>query len=222
MDYQVSGWLSVIWGAILVSMGAFFVSGGWILISKSESIREWMKKYLRIDITRIKVIFMVGLVTGGSVLVGVGGTKTTLGWKQLDNASRKKALIVGLAREWMINEIYRHLPPLSFDPNNPNLGVANDRYTPFKTSVSNSVLTSNLFDLRNKDEQELCWETVVYEDSATSCNEWFTFLDWEITRKGTTGERRKELYQHTVSGSLYVGFKESHERIGKLLKERYS
>ncbi|MGA1980792.1 MAG: hypothetical protein ABSG99_09600 [Sedimentisphaerales bacterium] len=224
MDYQISGWHSVIWGAILVSIGAFFVSGGWALISKSELVSKWVKKFLRIDVSRIIVIFIVALlfITSGSVLVGVGGTKTTLGWKQLDNASQKKALLIALAREWLVNELCQGIPALSFDPNDPNLGVVINMYTPFKTSASNLVMTSNLFDLGNKDDLELCLKTMLYELSITSCNELFTLLDWDMTREGTTDGRRKELYQQTVRGTYYEGFKESHEEIGKLLKEKYT
>jgi hypothetical protein len=216
MDYQVSGWHSVIWGAILVSLGAFFVSGGWTLISKSESVSKWVKKFLRIIVALL-------FITSGSVLVGLGGTKTTLGWKQLDNASQKKTLLTALAREWLANGLCQDVLSSYCDSNDPNLGEEPAMLPHFNTLSYNSILTSNLFDLRNKDDLELCLRTMLCELTATSCNEWFTFIDWELTRQGTTKERRKELYQqHVAKGYVFRQFKESHEEIGKLLKEKYS
>jgi len=229
MDYLTSGNACLKEGAFFIALGAFLTSLGWFLLAKYGDINRLLSKVKFFRKTVVHIIVVIMLLTGifafiiiGIIKVGKGGTLTTKGWRQLDNASQKKALIVGLAREWLVNELYQSFPSLSFDPNDPNWGVVISIYNSFKTSASNSILRSNLFDLRNKDEQELCLETMLYELNATSCNEWFTFLNWEVTRKGTTGEHRKEVYQQTIRNSLYEGFKESHGKIGMLLKKRYN
>jgi len=157
------------------------------------------------------------------IAIAVGGLLTTKGWNEWGNYSQKKTLLTALAREWLVNETYQHLKPLSFDPNDPNFGKKTFMYYPFKTFTFNSVMASNLFDLRDKDELELCSKIMLYEMHATICNEWFTLLNWQLTRKSTTKERRKLLYQGMVGSPLYSSqFKESHREIEMLLKTRYN
>jgi hypothetical protein len=163
---------------------------------------------------RRAIIFVITLT--------VGGLLTTLGWNKWGDYSQKKALIRSLASEWLVNELYQHIKPLSFDPNDPNLGEKRIIYLPFKTFASNSVLTSHLFDLQDKDERELCRTACLYEINATTCNIMFTLLDWDLTRIGAAKERRKEVYQQVVRyDSPYRKFKESHEKLRKILEEKY-
>jgi hypothetical protein len=219
MDYQVSGWHSVIWGAILVSIGAFFVSGGWTLISKSESVSKWVKKFLRIIVALL-------FITSGSVLVGVGGTKTTLGWKQLDNASQKKALIIGLAREWRLNEsYYKTCLSLSFDANAPNLGKEHFMYPQFRTSAQDSILTSALFDPTNKKDKELFWTVIGYEECITNFN---TLLAWANEQcakfpEDVGQQKRKEVYLVIRDKApLHMNFKIHHKMLSNILEQEYS
>jgi hypothetical protein len=170
---------------------------------------DWKKgKILR------PIVFVIAIVCGGLL--------TTKGWNALRDYSQKKAIITSLAREWIENEIYQHVEPLFFEPNDPNLGEKGFTYIPFKTFASNSIMTSNLFNLQDKDERELCQKAMFYEITATNCNIMFTLFDWDITRLATTKERRKEVYKLVVVSSQYRFFKELHNNIEVLLKKRYN
>jgi len=219
MDYQVSGWHSVIWGAILVSIGAFLVSGGWTLISKSKSVSKWAKKFLRIIVAPL-------LITSGSVLVGVGGTKTTLGWKQLDNASQKKALIIGLAREWLLNELYYTsiFGPTSLDTNDPNFGKEHFMYRQFRTSAQDRILTSSLFELRNHEDNKLFNTVTGYEDSIKNFNA--QLAQWNEACSKFSGndkrQKRKEVYLALRDKApLHIHFKRFHKELLELLEKEY-
>lgn len=229
MDCLTSGNSCINEGISLVAWGAFLVSLGWLLVGKYRAIDRGLSRvrfFRKIFIQEILEILIFAGICASIIIglknIGKGSILTTKGWNLLNNYEQKKALIRALAREWLVNELYQHIEPLSFDPNDPNLGEKRIIYLPFKTFASNSVLTSHLFDLQDKDERELCRTTCLYEINATTCNIMFTLLDWDLTREGTAKERRKEVYQQVVRYNRpYREFKESHEKLRKILKEKY-
>jgi hypothetical protein len=156
------------------------------------------------------------------IAIAVGGLLTTKGWNEWGGYSQKKTLLTSLAREWLVNEILQHNKPLSFDPNDPDLGEEFYMSWNFENFASDSILTSSLFSLRDKDDLTLCFESMFYEITATSWNKWFTFLDDELTRKVTSKERTKEIYQQMVGSPVYKQFKEHHEKIRTLLVNKYN
>jgi hypothetical protein len=190
---------------------SYIILGTLALVIGSVALTEEWKTGKRVG----AVIFVIA--------IAVGGLLTTKGWNEWGDYSQKKALTVGLAREWMVNELYQHKKPLDLDPNDPNAGDVHYSYPRFKTFALNSVLTSNLFDLRHKDDRELNEIAINYESFATSCNTMFNLLDSELTHNGTTKEHRKEQYSAVINYSpLYSNFKRWHEAMGKVLKEKYS
>jgi hypothetical protein len=208
-------------------MGAFFVSGGWTLISGRKSIHEWVKKTLRIDVNFIIVTTIVGLlsVAVGLVLVGFGGTLTTFGWNQLDNASKKNALIVSLAREWLLNELYTIRPPMSFDANDPKLGKEHFMYPQFRTSAQDRILTSELFDLRSREDKELLVAVVCYEQIIKDFNTQLAWVNEECARfpENVVQQERKEVYLRIRDKApLHIHFKRFHKELLKLLEKEYS
>ena len=89
---------------------------------------------------------------------------------------QKKALIVGLAREWLLNDLYTHYAPMSFDANDPNLGKEHFMYPQFRTSAQDLILTSELFDMNDREDKDLLVAVVRYENSIKNFN---TLLAWE-------------------------------------------
>jgi hypothetical protein len=213
--YFLLGILAIASIPISIVVGKFFMPPRWLylilgvlaFIVGSVAQREKGK--------RIRAIVFV-------IAIAVGGVLTTKGWNEWGSYSQKKTLLTSLARQWLVNEITQHIEPLSIDLNDPNLGEKYMRYIPFKTSAFNSVMTSNLFNLQDKDERELCSETMLYEITANNCNTTFTLLDWDLSRERVTKERRKAIYQGVVKSNFYRAFKESHNSMEVLLKKRYN
>jgi len=213
----MNGWLSVIVGAILVAIGALVVSAGLALISECKSFRELVKKCLRADV--LVLLFV------GSALVGVGGTLTTLGWNQLDTASQKKALIVGLAREWLLNELDTLKPPMSFDANDPKLGKEHFMYPQFRTSAQDRILTSELSDLTNRKDNELLSLVIKYEQVIKDFNAQLAWVNEGCVRfpENVKQEKRKEVYLGIRDKApLHIHFKRFHKELLKLLEKEYS
>jgi hypothetical protein len=217
MSYQFSGWLNAILGIILVSLGAFLVSGGWALISERKSIRELIKKCFRADV--------LGLLFIGSILIGIGSTLTTFGWNQLNSASQKKALIVALAREWLLNEFDTLGEPMTFDANDPNLGIQHFMYPHFRTSAQDHILTSELFDLRDRRDNKLLLAVILYKDMIVSFN---TLLDLENEQclrfpENVKQQKRKDVYLAIRDiNALHIHFKRYHKELLYLLEKDYN
>jgi hypothetical protein len=213
----MNGWLSVILGTISVATGALVVSGGLALIGECKSFWELMKKCLR-----AKVIVLLLLV--GSALVGLGGTLTTLGWNKLDNASQKRALIVGLAREWMLNELDTLGPPMSFDPNDPKLGKEHFMYPQFRTSAQDSILTSALFYMTNRKDNELLLAVTHYAHIIRSFNTQLAWVNEKCVNlpEDVKQQKRKEMYLLIRDKApLHIHFKRFHEELKNLLHKEY-
>jgi hypothetical protein len=217
MKTKTRYFLLCIW-IISISIGIAFLPSRWLyilygvlvlVIGSVVQTEEWKTR------KRIRAVVFTVAIVGGGLL-------TTLGWNEWGNYSQKKALLTALAREWTVNELYQNVKPLSFDPNDPNLGEKHSAYRPFKTFTSNSILNSNLFNIRDKDERELCIEIMFYEMSASTCNELFVTLNKECTMNTSTKEQRMWVYQRLVRSPLYEDFKKSHVKIGMLLKKRYN
>jgi hypothetical protein len=209
----------------LIAYGAFLTSFGWFLLAKNKEANKWLKKYIGFmpDIVRdvIIAIILCFLFIAGPHAIGKGGKLTTEGWNLLENHKQKRALIVALAREWILNESCTLLPPMSFDANDPNLGKEHMMYPQFRTSAQDRILTSALFDLTN----QLLLTVVVYEYHITNFN---TLLAWtnEYCLKlpeNIKQQERKVVYIGIRDRSpLNMHFKDSHKELLKLLKKEYS
>jgi hypothetical protein len=159
------------------------------------------------------------------IAITVGGLLTTKGWNELEQYSQKKALIVGLAREWLLNELYTHGEPMSFDANDPNLGKEHMMYPQFKTSAQDRILTSSLFDLSNRRDNELLIAIIKYEDTINKFN---TLLVWSNDdcvkfSESVKQQKRKEVYLAVRDKApLHIHFKRFHKELLELLEKEYS
>jgi hypothetical protein len=110
----------------------------------------------------------------------------------------------------------------NFDPNDPNLGKQRDIFLLFETSATYSVVTSHFFDLRDKDDLELCRTAFAYELTATYCNTIFTGLNWDIPRKLMTEQRLKEMRQKIIYTEPFRELKTLHQEMRNILKKKYN
>ncbi len=159
------------------------------------------------------------------VAIAVGGLLTTKGWNELACYSQKKALIVGLAREWLINEANMNKAPMSFDANDPNIGKEHLMYPQFRTSAQDHILTSALFDLRNREDNELLSVIIAYEGMIKDLNVLLT-LENEFCMKvseDSKQQRRKNTYIAVRDRMpLTKNFKKLHKDLLKILLKEYS
>ncbi len=158
------------------------------------------------------------------IAIAVGGLLTTKGWNELEYYSQKKALIVSLAREWILNEAYYTLM-MSLDVNDPNFGKQHLMYPQFRTFAQNNILTSPLFDLRNTKDKKLILATIDYEEAIKYFN---MLLSWENEDcfhfpENAKQQGRKNIYftirEYTP---LRIHFKEYHSELYKLLQNEYN
>ena len=222
MDYEAVGNSCIIWGTFYVSVGAILVSGGWFLLATYKQANEWLKKrrWLKTSVRRLIVVVAVViiLIGAGSWMVGKGGTKTTKGWNQLNNHETKEALIAAVALEWVRNEMYMYVRPLSFDPNDETIGQKHYGFPEFKTAAINQVLTSNLFDPSNPQDYKLWASIVDYERSARHCNVMFLKLDEKLVWGPVSAEARKGVYDSVNRDfSIYADFKALHKNLHDFL-----
>jgi len=229
MDYLTSGNSCLDRGVSLIAYGAFLTSLGWFLLAKRKEVNKWLKKHIDFmpaivgeGIITISLCFL--LITGPRA-VGEDGKLTTKGWNLLKSHEQKKALIVGLAREWLLNELYTIRPPMSFDANDPKLGEKHFMYPQFRTSAQDRILTSELFDMTDRKDKELLSLVATYEEVIKSFN---TLLAWENELcvrfpENVEQQKRKEVYLLIRDKApLHIHFKRFHKELLKLLEKEYS
>ena len=203
----------------IISVGLIFLPPRWsylilgvlaFIIGSVVLTEEW-----RTGKRVIAIVFIIAIT--------VGGLLTTKGWNEWGNYSQKKALIVALAREWSLNELYTLGPPMSFDVNDPNLGEPHVMYPRFRTFAQESILISALFDLRNQKDNELLKAVISYNDTIEAFN---TYLAWEdeyCANRNVGQQKRKELYIRVRDkSSLHIQFKRCHKELLNLLEKDYS
>jgi hypothetical protein len=166
---------------------------------------------------RIKAIIFI-------IAVAIGSLLTTKGWNEWGNYSQKRALIVGLAREWRLNDFYARGEPMSFDVNDPNLGQMHFMYPQFRTSTQDRILTSELFNPNDRKDRELLNVVVVYEGVIKDFN---ILLYWDNEAcarfsKDVRQKERKKLYLEVREAPLHVLFKRSHTALLNLLEKEYN
>jgi len=193
------------WSYIFYGVLAFVV--GSVVLTE-----EWKTR------KRVKAVVFI-------IAIAVGGLLTTKGWNELERYSQKKALIVGLAREWLLNDLQLHFEPMSFDANDPNLGKEHFMYPQFRTSAQDHILTSSLFDLSNQRDNKLLKVVIGYEESINTFN---TLLAWMNEACGKFPEdvkqqKRKEVYLRIRDKApLHKHFKRSHKELLELLEKEYN
>jgi peptidyl-prolyl cis-trans isomerase C len=203
MDYLTSGLSCLICGSILIGFGAFLTSWGWFRLNKSMNVNEWQKKYMgfKSSVDHRVIIVIICLFIAGAMGVGVGGWFTTQGWDLLKSDKQKKALIVGLAREWRLNEFYTHEVPMN--------------------SAQDRILTSELLNPSDRKDRELLDVVVSYERTIEFFN---TLLAWknEECAKNTRQEDRKKVYLEVREAPLYIKFNRFHNQLLNLLENEYN
>lgn len=165
------------------------------------------------------VVFVIAIV--------VGGLLTTRGWNELERYSQKKALIVALAREWLLNELYYTytLGPMSLDANDPNFGKEHFVYPQFRTSAQDHILTSSLFDLINLKDNELLKAVIGYGESIKSFNALLAQMNEACSKfpENVKQQKRKEVYLTLRDKApLHIHFKRFHKELLELLEKEYS
>jgi hypothetical protein len=206
--------ISVVIGQVfLPPRWSYIIYGILALIIGSVALTEEWKTGKRVR----AVVFVIAIV--------VGGLLTTEGWNEWGNYSQKKALIVALAREWLLNEWYTLYEPMSFDANDPSIGKQHFMYPQFRTSAQNLILTSALFDLTNPKDNELLNAVIRYEESIESFNVLLAQMNDACLKfpENVKQQKRKEVYLGVRDNApLHMSFNESHEALLKLLKKEYS
>jgi len=138
---------------------------------------------------------------------------------------QKRALIVSLAREWLLNEIYELSKPFSFDANDPNLGKEHYMYQQFRTSAQDRILTSELFDLKDQKDKELLLAVAHYESAIKYFNTLIAWANESCAKfpENVGQQKRKEVYLLIRDKApLYIDFKRFHKELLKLLVKEYS
>ena len=202
--------ISIIGWILLPSRWSYVIFGAFAFVAGSIVQYEEWKTGKR----KRAIIFVITLT--------IGGLLTTLGWNKWGDYSLKKALIRALASEWAVNELFLLSPMFNFDPNDPNLVKLRERFLLFKTSNTYSIVTSHLFDLRDKDDRALWVTSLVYELSATNCNTMLTSLNWDIPRGLMTEHKYKEMRQKIIYTSEFRTFKEFHQEMKNILQTKYN
>jgi len=235
MDYLTSGNACLKEGAFLIAWGAFFTSLGWVLLgfllAKYGDINRWLSK-VKLFVHIIIAIMLLGifaLIIIGLIKVGEGGTSMTKGWNELERYSQKKALIVALAREWLLNDLYTYNEPMSFDANDPNLGKEHFVYPEFRTSAQDRILISALFDINNRKDKKLIFSVFLYNDTIKKFNVLLSLTNEDCVRfpenvkQHVKQQKRKKVYLKVRDKApLHIHFKSSHKKLLELLEKEYS
>jgi hypothetical protein len=143
--------------------------------------------------------------------------------RQLRKA-KKDATILGVAREWKLNEINRSRSPFSDYENggreklNANLGVL----TKFEDFQSKTACTSDVFDWTADNDRALVICVANYARVIESVNQVF-----DIVNAGRSSLLQTEPYTRGLSESVfgeqgvYPAFLTNHNKLGELLKKDY-
>jgi hypothetical protein len=207
------GLISIVVGLALLPLHWLYILLGVLAVVVGSVVQteEWKTG------KRIKAVIFI-------IAVAVGSLLTTKGWNEWGNYSQKNALIVGLAREWLLNEWHENTA-MSLDVNDPDFGKEHFMYEHFRTSAQASIMTSALFDLRNQKDRELLLTVGSYEDTIGTYN---TFLDLENEEclrfpENVKQQKRKDVYLAIRDiNALHIHFKRYHKELLNLLKKDYS
>jgi len=153
----------------------------------------------------------------GVLMIGMGGVFSTWGWDNINKKARKHKLAFSLAREWGTNQRHLQHKPLFFKPEDANVGEKHYTYPRFQTVVLQSLCASDLIM-----DDELLHLSMKYVQLADTCNHYFASFDDYCGKSLTKSERADKYKEVNTKFSPLMEFKECHQTLLRILKERYS
>ncbi len=156
------------------------------------------------------------LISLGALTIGLGGTLTTLGWKQLDARSRYRGTFTAVAQEWEINNVILK-DPLFTSSDDKYLG--NHRLCPrLKIFAIDHAIASGLIKITKPEGKEIFHILDDYETAILDVNSRFQVIDNFVTSTMDNikiAERRK----HLQNSKGFLEFKDLHLKFRDLLSK---
>jgi hypothetical protein len=202
--YFISGWSSIVLGAILLVFGSF------VLADQEWSLLGLVSKSGR---KATCLIF--------AIVIAIGGTLTTKGWNQLDNHEQKKALIEAVFRELSLNErqLKDHVLFVKTDEETLKSRLLYPRL--YTTSLS-AILRSSLFKPTKNSKDDMLLTTIRdYEDCVRDFNARLQVMDNFVA--STKDVNVVEAHRRNLIQSR--GFKqmcEEHNKVIEFFRNNYS
>jgi hypothetical protein len=160
------------------------------------------------------------LILVGAFFIALGGVLTTLGWQRLGDRSQKRSLIAAVTRELEINDTLLANPVFTSD----DQAVLKSAllYPRFRSSATNNILTSGLFDPTLADDRVFVRAVADYQESANDTNSRLNVSDNYIvatwgTDKSAVASHRKQVRE---SNGL-TGFIAQSKLLNQLLTKQY-
>jgi hypothetical protein len=193
--FYISGWLPVLVGTISVCMGS-------LVVFYAEDRMANKARYP-------SIIF-------GTILIAIGTTLVTWGWNNFDSCSQKKSILIGVYREWEVNDYTIKNDPL-FSLKDVNLYKEKTLYQRFQSSAPNHLLYSGFFSLMNKKEENLLKSATEYEAGILDINRRLASCDnfvLTLQPEDIIAFRKK-----FIASKGYKGFILQHQRMGVAIKD---
>lgn len=144
----------------------------------------------------------------GAIVIAVGGFATTKGWDIVNQNSAKRSLLIAVAQECQLNQLFMRSPPLQFSTEKvPDIIKRHYCYPQIRFSAAEEAIRSSLFDLNKPDEKKF---KVVLTDFVTGANEVnnsFRIMDMDLSLASVTQEKRFEKYSEIRQGPLVIKFR---------------
>jgi hypothetical protein len=189
-------------GSCSVGFGGSLATFGWHLLAQKP-------------LEKVRVAILVAL---GSLLIAVGGYFTTQGWNLLTASSHRQALLLGVGRDWLLNEVYLQSAPIHFGPADKSAGELAVFYPKFKTSSISAVLTSPLFDAYGSHDDAALFAVLADAEMYTArVNDLLTFFNRQIIVQSTTPEAREQWYRDLPKSVMFREFVDRHKAVRDVL-----
>src|SRR4030042_3073056 len=155
-------------------------------------------------------------VTIGVIAIGLGGGFSTLGWNTINKYSQMKALIIGAAREWEINETI--LKDKLFNKDDKEALASFKLYPRFKSNALNNILSSGIFSSQDSKNCSLLKIVADYEYAIADTNSRLTVSD-NFRISTVDNEAIKKHREHVIDSPGFKSFLQTHLFFKRMLSE---
>jgi hypothetical protein len=208
----LAGWFWVTVGGLTIGIGGVLTNIG---VSRLSMRFQTDTK----TTGRLRLAWWRSAILAGALSIAVGGVLTTMGWDRLSLRTQLRNQIMGIFREWEINDSILKRNPL-FDAKNEGALGSYLLYPRLRTTALNNALASGGLSSASKVERMLLRALADYQEAISDVNQRLSMND---TAMLSIRERAAilDLRKHVLGSRAFNSFMEEHGKMREVLQNNY-